>query len=184
MSLHRSIRLARLALWATAAAGPAFSQTGTMQQAGPGRDDSLFQRLDTSRDGRLSRAEAQGFDKRFLPAFTQADADGDGRLSPEEFAVARAMYERGMAAQFLSDSLVTARVRAALMRSGQWDKGTIIVETREGQVTLSGSVPLDEHRLRAARIAASVAGVTAVTNGLEVGLVAPAGAMMVTQPSK
>lgn len=177
------LRSARLALCAAVAAGPALSQTGATQPAGRGHNDSLFQRMDSSRDGRISRAEAERL-KHFLPAFKQSDVDGDGRLSPEEFASARAIYERSLAAQFLSDSLVTARVRAALMRSGEWDKGAIIVETREGQVTLSGSVPLDEHRLRAARIAASVAGVTAVTNGLEVGLVAPAGAMMVTQPSK
>lgn len=129
------------------------------------RRDALFQKLDANRDGRISRAEASHI-KAFAAAFDEADDDGDGYLSTEEFIKARAIYQRIQVAQYLSDSMITAKVKAALMRTQEL--GDISVETRDGRVILSGNVGRREQRTQASRIAASVAGVTGVKNELDV----------------
>ena len=48
---------------------------------------SSFATLDRNRDDRLSRSEA-GFDRLLSQTFAEIDSDGDGFVSPAEFAAA------------------------------------------------------------------------------------------------
>ncbi|MFZ5511077.1 MAG: BON domain-containing protein [Pseudomonadota bacterium] len=166
MGLHLRVS-ARLALCTVAAAsGPALAAPPAGLEAL--RGDALFQRLDANRNGRISRGEATRV-KGFAAAFEAADDNRDGQLTPDEFIKARAIYDRTRAAQYLSDSIITAKVKAALLRSEGLDDHAIEVETYEGLVVLSGAVDREEQRVRASRVAASVSGVTGVKNVLEVG---------------
>ena len=128
-------------------------------------ENAEFQKLDTNRDGYISREEArkvEGFDK----ALIEADGDRDDRLNPDEFIKAQSVHERMRAGQYVSDSVVTAKVKAALVKDLHLKGFDISVETFHGTVQLSGFVDNKEQVARAGEIAASVQGVGTVKNSL------------------
>jgi hyperosmotically inducible protein len=131
------------------------------------RVDSGFRKFDTDRDGYLSREEARkirGFDK----TFTEADDNRDGKLDAAEFTKAQAIHERAVAGGFVEDSVITARIKTALLKDPAVSALAVSVETRKGTVVLSGFVESESQLRRAAEIAAGVRGVVTVKNGLVV----------------
>jgi len=126
-----------------------------------------FTTFDSNRDGYVSRDEAQRV-RYFDKAFVEADSNRDDRLDPDEFVKAQAVHERVQAGQYLSDSVLTAKVKAALLKDLRLTAFAIDVETQEGIVRLSGSVDNKEQVMHAAEIAAGVEGVIAVNNSLDV----------------
>lgn len=122
-----------------------------------------FLTLDRNRDGYISKVEALGnaeVQKRFV-AF---DADKDGRLSEAEYAAAMEDNEK----RILQDSVITARVKAALLAERGIPSLSISVETYEGGVQLKGFVKVAELVSRAGRVTAGVAGVRTVHNNIAV----------------
>lgn len=71
--------------------------------------------------------------------------------------------------QKLDDSVVTGKVKAALMARSDVQSSSINVETVGGKVNLTGSVPDRAQAERAVEIARGVEGVVEVNNGLTVG---------------
>jgi hypothetical protein len=65
-------------------------------QAAPSTS-SIFDALDTNKDGRVSQAEAQAHPV-VTKSFGQADANGDGAISREEFSTAFTMRSPDSAA--------------------------------------------------------------------------------------
>jgi hypothetical protein len=126
-----------------------------------------FARLDTSRDGFLTRDETHGLAD-FDRPFREADDNRDGRLDGDEFTKAQAIYERLRAERYLDDSLITAKVKAALLKELRLKGLDVKVETQAGTVVLSGTVNSGDQARRAAEIAAGVEGVSAVRNTLVV----------------
>jgi hyperosmotically inducible protein len=126
-----------------------------------------FSKLDTNRDGYLNRDEARkipGFDK----AFKEADDNRDGRLDAAEFAKAQVIHDRVRAGQYLDDSVITAKVKAALLKDPVVSGFAVSVETYKGIVLLSGFVQSINQARRAAEIASGVQGVVTVKNALAV----------------
>jgi hyperosmotically inducible protein len=121
--------------------------------------------FDTDRDGYISHDEAQRM-RHFDRALVDADDNRDGRLDRDEFIKAQSIHERLQAGQYVVDSVITARVKAALLKEPRLSGSEIEVETHEGIVQLSGLVDNNEQVKRAAEIAAGVEGVTAVRNHL------------------
>lgn len=68
----------------------------------------------------------------------------------------------------IDDSTVTARVKTALTESKETKAHDIKVETRGGVVQLSGFVENEAQKNAATKVAQSVEGVKAVTNGLSI----------------
>lgn len=124
---------------------------------------SDFSVLDRNRDGYVSRIEALGAPE-IYKRFAQFDTDIDKRLSPAEYAAARADNEK----RVLRDAALTARVKAALGAERAIRASTISVETYEGEVQLSGFVPAPDMASRAGRVTAGVDGVRFVHNNLAV----------------
>ena len=130
-------------------------------------DSPEFKKFDSNRDGYLSREEARKI-RDFDKAFGEADDNRDGKLDAAEFTKAQAIHERVVAGQFIDDSVITARIKAALLKDPAVSALAVSVETRKGTVVLSGFVESDNQMRRAAEIAAGVQGVVTVKNGLVV----------------
>lgn len=124
-----------------------------------------FARLDVDRDGFVSSHEAlklQGFEA----AFNEADENRDGRLDNSEFTRAEAVHDRVRAGQYLDDSVISAKVKAALLKDPEVSGFAVSVATQDGMVSLSGLVKSAEQARRAGDIAAGVRGVVNVKNAL------------------
>jgi len=155
--------------WSLAALTAALAVTaGAAPAAQSGRPaDPEFTRLDANRDGYLTHGETRsvrGFDK----AFTEADDNRDGKLDAAEFAKAQAIHDRAQTGQYIDDSVITARVKAALLKDSALNSLAVSVETHKGVVVLSGFVDNQSQQRRAAEIAAGVDGVESVRNALVV----------------
>ena len=133
-------------------------------QAQPG---DKFRGLDRNGDGFLSKEEA-GAIRGYDTPFAEADEDRDGRLSPDEFIKAEAIHDRQQVGNYVSDSVLTAKVKAALLRERGIKSTDVHVETSQGRVLLSGFVDTEEQRSRALRVASKVEGVREVRDGLNV----------------
>ena len=134
-------------------------------QIGAAQPSPEFRQLDANHDGYISSAEAKkkrDFDK----ALREADDNHDGRLDAAEFVKAESVYSRIRAGQYVDDSVITAKVKAALLKDEQLAALGVTVETYKGTVLLSGFVSNERQVHRAAEIASGVRGVTAVRNSL------------------
>lgn len=132
-----------------------------------GQVNPEFRRLDVNHDGYLSRGEARKA-RDFDAAFSEADDNRDGKLDAAEFIKAQSIRDREAAGRFVDDSVITAKVKAALLKDPAVSALAVSVETRKGTVLLSGFVDNEGQLQRAAEIAASVHGVVTVKNGLVV----------------
>ena len=158
-------RTAILVLASTAAATTAAS--GVADAADDSRQPSrLFLQLDANHDGYVSRSEAANA-REFDQAFAGADENRDGKLSADEFIKAESIHQRQQLAEFAADSVITAKVKAALIKDLELKAFDVGVETNQGRVLLSGFVD-DRHQAQhAVRLASAVRGVERVENALK-----------------
>lgn len=164
MKRNRVIAVA-LAAALIGAAGTAAAASAGTEKAMPAYPE--FGALDTNRDGFLSRDETRritGFDR----AFKEADDNRDGKLDAAEFTKAQAVHDRVRAGQYIDDSMITAKVKAALLKDPVVSAFAVSVETSKGIVLLSGFVQNDNQARRAVEIASGVQGVVTVKNGLAI----------------
>jgi len=126
-----------------------------------------FQKLDTDRDGYISRDEAAKL-RNFGQAFSEADDNRDGKLDEDEFVKAQSVYDRMRAKAFIDDSAITAKVKAAFVKDKEVSALAVSVETDNGVVLLSGFVENEQQARRAQEIAASISGVKSVKSNLVV----------------
>jgi hyperosmotically inducible periplasmic protein len=122
-----------------------------------------FAALDRNRDGYISKVEALA-NPEIQKRFAAFDQDRDARLSEAEYAAAMEDNEK----RILSDSIITARVKAALLAEKGIPSLSISVETYEAGVQLTGLVKAPEIVSRAGRITAAVTGVRTVHNNIAV----------------
>lgn len=130
-------------------------------------NNAKFISLDKNRDGYLSKGEVAGIPGYEKP-FNEADENRDGRLGPDEFLKAESIHDRARAAGYVEDSVLTAKVKAALLKARELKSLDVSVETSNGQVLLSGFVRSQKQRDRAIHVASSVDGVAGVKDGLVV----------------
>lgn len=128
-----------------------------------------FEKLDTNRDGNVSREEAAaGMRGSFMKAFDKADKNRDGVLDKDEFVRAQSSYDGMRTTAFVSDSTITAKVRAALVKDREAPGLKVNVKTDHGVVLLSGFVANQQQAQRAEEVAAGIKGVKSVKSNLEV----------------
>lgn len=129
--------------------------------------NAKFISLDANRDGFLSKGEVAGIHD-YEKAFHDADENRDERLSPDEFLKAESIHDRARVAAVAKDSVITAKVKAALLKAPELKSLDVSVETYKGQVLLSGFVRNVDQRDRAIKVASSIEGVGSVKDGLVV----------------
>jgi len=122
-----------------------------------------FLALDRNRDGYISKVEALA-NPEVHKRFAAFDQDRDGLLSEAEYAAAMEDNEK----RILSDAIITARVKAALLAEKGIPSLSISVETYEAGVQLTGFVKAPDIVSRAGRVTASVSGVRTVHNNIAV----------------
>ena len=82
----------------------------------------------------------------FARAFSEADENKDGKLDRDEFMKAEAIHDRIVAGKYVDDSIVTAKVKAALLKEPDLKSLDVSVETLRGEVLLSGFVKDERQR--------------------------------------
>ncbi|HVS26807.1 MAG TPA: BON domain-containing protein [Burkholderiales bacterium] len=142
---------------------PAFADD-ELAQINP-NTEAFFKKYDANHDGFLTRRELKGR-RDLLRVFDEADADHDGKLDLDEYAAAEVTLHRAKAERFAEDSLITARVKAAMLKDPDIKSLDVSVDTYRGHVLLSGFVEDQEQVHKAERIASGVRGVVSVKNAL------------------
>jgi hyperosmotically inducible protein len=126
-----------------------------------------FRSLDKDGDGFLSRDEVSHL-RGYGSAFDEADEDRNGKLDPGEFVKSESLYQRQLVGGFVGDSVLTTRVKTALLRERGLKSTDVHVESYQGRVLLSGFVDDEEQKKRALKVASLVEGVVEVRDGLSV----------------
>ena len=103
-----------------------------------------------------------------LDAFDQADDNKDGKLDSSEFLKAEAIHERMVTGKYVEDSVITTKVKAALLKEPKLKSMDVSVETYNGEVLLSGFVRDESQREAAKKVATRVSGVTSVKDAMVV----------------
>lgn len=159
MKFHRAIRCAAtLAL--AACAMPVLAEDNP-------KVDPKFAQLDRNRDGVLTQDEVRHL-RDYSRAFIEADENKDGKLDQAEFVKAEAIHDRVVAGKYVEDAVLTAKVKAALLKEPELKSLDVSVETRRGEVLLSGFVTDPRQRQKAVKAAVAVNGVVSVKDALVV----------------
>lgn len=158
--MKRQTIVSAVAVLAALIAGQGLSHAQGLNDEGVRPD---FAALDRNHDGYISKAEANG-EREIAKRFAQFDRDGDGRLSLDEYVAAKEDNDR----RVLSDALITARVKAALLAEKGIPSLSISVDTYEGKVQLTGFVGSPDLVSKAGRVTAGVSGVRTVDNNIAV----------------
>jgi hyperosmotically inducible protein len=81
---------------------------------------------------------------------------------------AQSMKDRAAIGAYVDDSIITAKVKAALLKAQELKSLSVSVETYKGQVLLSGFIDNESQRQSAMKAASGVEGVIAVKDGMVV----------------
>jgi hyperosmotically inducible protein len=130
-------------------------------------DNPKFGQLDKNRDGVLTRDEVRQI-RDYPRAFTEADENKDGKLDATEFVKAEAVHDRIVAGKYIDDSVLTAKVKAALLKEPELKSLDVSVESMRGEVLLSGFVKDNGQRQKALKTATAVNGVASVKDAMVV----------------
>lgn len=148
------------------AAAFAASAAHASDSAEPARvDTSRFDQLDRNRDGVLTQDEVRHI-RDYARPFLEADQNKDGKLDRDEFSKAESLHDRILLGKYVEDSVLTAKVKAALLKVPELKSFDISVETQRGEVLLSGFVKDESQRQKAVKAATAVEGVVAVKNAM------------------
>src|SRR3989338_8380351 len=104
MKAKRMFKPVKIAMAAAVAMAIAAPLSSAPDDPIPEVPNPAFQKLDTDRDGYISRDEAaklRGFEK----AVDEADDNRDGKLDRDEFVKAQAIHERICAKAYIDDSV-------------------------------------------------------------------------------
>jgi len=169
MTFHRAdMRSGAIALMLAAglAALPAAAADNAKTDS-PKSDNPKFDQLDKNRDGVLTQDEVRHI-RDYARAFIEADANKDGKLDRAEFVTAEAIHGRIVTGKYVEDSVLTAKVKAALLKEPDLKSLDVSVETLRGEVLLSGFVQSEAQRQKAMRAAVAVNGVASVKDAMVV----------------
>lgn len=139
-----------------------------------------FAKADTNKDGYIDQSEYVYFKTGKLPdeqATNNSAAQGQMALTEQESvvvqqpadstAVAATESNRTVGA-VVDDSVITAKAKAKILGTKQLKSLQISVETRDGEVLLSGFVDSLAAKTKAEQVVSQIAGVKSVRNSLEI----------------
>ncbi|HUN69326.1 MAG TPA: BON domain-containing protein [Burkholderiales bacterium] len=124
-----------------------------------------FAKLDRNHDGVLTQDEVRHI-RDYAKAFIEADENKDGKLDQAEFVKAESIHDRIITGKYVEDSILTAKVKAALLKEPDLKSLDVSVETSRGEVLLSGFVQDPSQKAKAMKVATGVNGVVAVKDAM------------------
>ncbi len=141
------------------------SAFGTADDMDPNGLRAAFKALDKNHSKKLSKTEVAG-DKDVAEGFAAADKNHNGWLSEKEYIDYKSKIQDKNTKRALADSLITTKVKTAILAEKGLKTMQISVETQKGVVLLSGFVDSAAQIARAEQVAKGVEGVKSVKNGL------------------
>ena len=130
--------------------------------------ETKFKKLDTDSNALLSQAEFSN-DKFFTKGhFVKADTNDDGKLNQQEYVYYKSGAQKQAVKRVASDSVITTKAKAELLRERDFKSTQISVKTYNGAVILSGFVDDEISKLKAETIVSKIDGVKSVKNSLVV----------------
>lgn len=126
-----------------------------------------FKDMDKDNDGTLDSKEVRN-DPLFKNKVKAADKDNDGTLDQNEYNEYRAQHEKKEMKRVVSDSTITGKIKAKLLKEEGLKGMKVSVETHQGVVLLSGFVDNADQVKQAETIAKSTEGVKSVKNSIVV----------------
>ncbi len=127
-----------------------------------------FKNLDTSGDEKLNWKEASKDTTIQHKAFKSADKDVDGMLDVAEYGELKTQLSQKKVGQVVSDSVITTKAKATLLKEESLKSLKISVETHKGEVILSGFVNDETMKAKAAEVVKNIEGVKSIVNSLVV----------------
>ena len=127
-----------------------------------------FIKLDTDGNKTLTIIEASKDKSLDKQNFALADVNSDGTLDQNEYSTYKSAKQQKVVGRVVEDSVITAKAKAEILAAKDLKSLQISVETRKGEVILSGFVDNEAAKMRAEQIVAKIDGVKAVKNGLVV----------------
>lgn len=127
-----------------------------------------FNSLDKDQDGTINWSETKSDKTITHKVFKAADTDNDGTLTKEEYADAKTQVDQKKVSRVASDSWITTKAKAELLREEELKSFKISVETHKGEVLLSGFVDSEATKDKAEQVVSAVKGVKSVKNSLVV----------------
>jgi hyperosmotically inducible protein len=135
-----------------------------------------FAKADADKDGYIDQNEYIYFKTGKWPEVTQpvdteATLDNPSMSEPVMMAAteteAAAPAKRSVG-EVIDDSVITTKAKAEILRTKELKSLQISVETRQGEVLLSGFVDNEAAKMKAEEVVSKIEGVKSVTNGLEI----------------
>ncbi|MES2579013.1 MAG: BON domain-containing protein [Pseudomonadota bacterium] len=135
-----------------------------------------FAQADTDHDGYIDQNEYIYFKTGKRPDAVQPqnnlDTQGQSTLTNQEpvstVAAEPEATSNRTAGEIVDDSVITAKAKAKILGTKELKSLQISVETRDGEVLLSGVVDNAAAKIRAEQVVSQIAGVKSVRNGLEI----------------
>ena len=131
----------------------------------PGGLRAAFKALDKNHTKKLSKTEVAG-DKDVAKGFAAADKNHNGSLDEKEYIDYKSQIQQKNTKRVMSDSLITTKVKTAVLSEKGLKSLQISVETHKGVVLLSGFVDSATQIKRAEAVAKGIEGVKSVKNAL------------------
>ncbi len=141
------------------------SAFGTADDMDPNGLRAAFKALDKNHTKKLSKTEVAE-DKDVAQGFAAADKNHNGWLSEKEYIDYKSKIQDKNTKRALADSLITTKVKTAILAEKGLKTMQISVETQKGIVLLSGFVDSTAQIARAEQVAEGVEGVKSVKNAL------------------
>lgn len=135
-----------------------------------------FAKADADKDGYIDQNEYIYFKTGKWPDVTQpvdTEATLDNPAMGEPVMMAATETETAAPAkrsvgEVIDDGVITAKAKAEILRTKELKSLQISVETRQGEVLLSGFVDNEAAKMKAEEVVSKIEGVKSVTNGLEI----------------
>lgn len=136
-----------------------------------------FAAADADRDGYIDLNEYVYYKTGKWPEVAQSAGTGaatkDLSLNEEAVEIAAAEPDTSTSTKrpigvVIEDSVITTKAKAKILATKELKSLQIHVETRQGDVTLSGFVDNETAKMKAEQVVSGIEGVKSVTNGLEV----------------